>query len=278
MWVVVGWVADDFRGNAAGAGSDLGFGCAVCGVERVGVAEPGGCRRSCRCRAATDVWWHGVHGCRDRVLPGQVDGGYGTFEGAGAFVVPAGGHAVASGLTVRAPLTNRGTVEVSGCPGLVLGADLVNEGTITGQGCVVAANGASPWVVVSPAGSIDLSGGLSIQVPVVFTHDPVNDPPFAGDDSVAVAEDGMLSVGAPGVLGNDGDVDGDVLSAVLVSSPVQGTLILNVDGSFMLHPCGRLQWHRRVHKLQGQRRYQRLADCDGLDNGQRGQRRAVRCE
>ena len=89
----------------------------------------------------------------ETVLPGQVDGGYGTFEGAGAFVVPAGGHAVASGLTVRAPLTNRGTVEVSGCPGLVLGADLVNEGTITGQGCVVAAEGASGVTLQNAAGA-----------------------------------------------------------------------------------------------------------------------------
>ncbi len=37
---------------------------------------------------------------------------------------------------------------------------------------------------------------------------------------------------APGLLGNDSDIDGDTLTAVLVSSVSHGTLTLNADGSF----------------------------------------------
>src|SRR2546427_13175570 len=50
-------------------------------------------------------------------------------------------------------------------------------------------------------------------------------------------EDTTLMVSAPGVLGNDSDSDGDLLSAVLVSGPSHGTLILNADGSFRYSPA-----------------------------------------
>src|SRR5207244_3160315 len=38
---------------------------------------------------------------------------------------------------------------------------------------------------------------------------------------------------APGVLGNDTDVDGNGLTAVLVTGPTHGTLTLNSDGGFI---------------------------------------------
>ena len=40
---------------------------------------------------------------------------------------------------------------------------------------------------------------------------------MAVDDSYATDEDTPLTVAAPGVLGNDTDVDGDPLTAVLVT-------------------------------------------------------------
>src|SRR4029079_10653175 len=61
--------------------------------------------------------------------------------------------------------------------------------------------------------------------------------PVAVDDSYSTAEDTTLNVAAPGVLANDSDVEGDVLSAVLVSSPAHGTLTLNGDGSFSYTPA-----------------------------------------
>jgi VCBS repeat-containing protein len=64
----------------------------------------------------------------------------------------------------------------------------------------------------------------------------LNDPPAALDDAYSVNEDGTLKVTAPGVLGNDFDVDGDPLTAVVESDVSNGTLTLNADGSFLYEP------------------------------------------
>src|SRR5205085_9770136 len=42
--------------------------------------------------------------------------------------------------------------------------------------------------------------------------------------------------GAPGIVSNDSDVDGDVLSAVLVANPAHGTLSLSNNGAFLYTP------------------------------------------
>ena len=69
-------------------------------------------------------------------------------------------------------------------------------------------------------------------VTVAITVNAVNDAPVAVVDSHSVNEDLLLSVVAPGVLGNDTDVDGNPLTAVLVSTTSSGALTLNTDGSF----------------------------------------------
>ncbi|MEJ2706816.1 MAG: Ig-like domain-containing protein [Anaerolineales bacterium] len=63
-----------------------------------------------------------------------------------------------------------------------------------------------------------------------------NQAPVAGDDAYATDEDTILTVAAPGVLGNDTDADGDSLTAALVSDVSNGTLSLNADGSFTYAP------------------------------------------
>lgn len=65
---------------------------------------------------------------------------------------------------------------------------------------------------------------------------PANDAPEAVDDSVTTDEDTPLTVVAPGVLDNDADVDGDPITAVLVSGPAHGTLTLDPDGSYLYIP------------------------------------------
>src|SRR5205814_1070845 len=72
---------------------------------------------------------------------------------------------------------------------------------------------------------------------VSITIGGANDAPVAVDDSHTTAEDTSLNVAAPGVLANDSDVDGDPLSAILVSNPTHGTLTLNSDGSFSYMPA-----------------------------------------
>src|SRR5262249_53289120 len=62
---------------------------------------------------------------------------------------------------------------------------------------------------------------------------PVNDVPVAQNDAAATNEDTPVT---GNVLANDSDVDGDTLSAVLVSGPAHGSLTLNADGSFAYTP------------------------------------------
>ena len=69
-----------------------------------------------------------------------------------------------------------------------------------------------------------------------FELEVVNQPPVAVDDAYAVTGGGVLTVPAPGVLGNDSDPDGDTLTAQLVAGPATGTLTLNPDGSFTYVP------------------------------------------
>ncbi|NNF63953.1 MAG: tandem-95 repeat protein [Acidimicrobiia bacterium] len=81
----------------------------------------------------------------------------------------------------------------------------------------------------------DGNGGTDTAT-VAITVDPVNDAPVAGDNQYFTDEDTVLSVPAPGVLGDDTDVDGDALSASLDTDVSHGSLTLNSDGSFEYTP------------------------------------------
>ncbi|MCK9529944.1 MAG: Ig-like domain-containing protein [Gammaproteobacteria bacterium] len=61
--------------------------------------------------------------------------------------------------------------------------------------------------------------------------------PEAVNDAYSTAEDGALSVAAPGVLGNDSNPEGGALTAVLVNDVTHGNLTLNPDGSFDYTPA-----------------------------------------
>ncbi|MDB6110283.1 MAG: hypothetical protein JWR69_2033, partial [Pedosphaera sp.] len=71
---------------------------------------------------------------------------------------------------------------------------------------------------------------------VTITVGPSNHVPVASDDSYNFIAGTTLTSGAPGVLGNDTDADGDVLTAGLVSGPEHGLLTLNANGGFSYTP------------------------------------------
>ncbi len=69
-----------------------------------------------------------------------------------------------------------------------------------------------------------------------ITITAANRAPTAAPDAYSVASGATLSVGAPGVLANDTDPDGDPLAASLVSPPPAGTFGLQPSGAFAFTP------------------------------------------
>src|SRR5258705_3620734 len=82
----------------------------------------------------------------------------------------------------------------------------------------------------------DPSSASSNTATVNIAVTAVNYAPVTTNDSYTINEDTALNVAAPGVLGNDTDVDGDTPTASLVAGPSHGTLALNDDGSFSYAP------------------------------------------
>jgi VCBS repeat-containing protein len=74
-------------------------------------------------------------------------------------------------------------------------------------------------------------------VAVLLNTTVTNRAPTAAADAYSTNEDTALTVNAPGVLANDGDPDGNQLSAVLGSGPSHGTIALNANGSFTYTPA-----------------------------------------
>lgn len=69
------------------------------------------------------------------------------------------------------------------------------------------------------------------------TAEVENTAPTAADDSYEVQTGGQLNIdAAAGVLANDGDADGDALTAVIAEGPSSGTVTLAEDGSFSYSP------------------------------------------
>ena len=94
-------------------------------------------------------------------------------------------------------------------------------------------NGADSFTYRATDGTL-----LSNIATVTITVQAVNDAPTAVADGYSTDEDQLLNVSAPGVLGNDTDVDGNPLTAALVDDVGNGSLTLNANGSFSYTPTG----------------------------------------
>ncbi len=100
----------------------------------------------------------------------------------------------------------------------------------------------------SPADSTRSDNSDTLQVSVV------NSPPDADDDSYVVLEGAILTVGPPGLLTNDLDIEGETVTVdtVFVDAPMHGSLTLEEDGGFQY-------WHDGSEALADSFRY-RITD------------------
>ena len=148
-----------------------------------------------------------------------------------------------------------GVLTLGGTAGLTFTAgDGAADGTMTFTGNLAAINTALDGLQFAPAANFNGAAGLTLTTndlgntgaggplsdtdTVALTITPVNDAPVAVNDAYTTAEDTALTVAAAsGVLGNDSDVDGDPLTAVLVTGPAHGTLSLNANGAFTYTPA-----------------------------------------
>ena len=75
-------------------------------------------------------------------------------------------------------------------------------------------------------------GGYDVPVTFSVNVTPVNDAPFATNDTYDVDEGGTYTSGIDsGLLFNDVDVDGDNLQIIVVNAPMYGNLTVNTDQS-----------------------------------------------
>ncbi len=98
-------------------------------------------------------------------------------------------------------------------------------------------NGATSFTYgMRVTGDASCSEPADSQAAVTITVAAVNDPPTAANDTFMVLAGRTLTVHAPGILMNDNDVDGDPLTASLVTGVSHGTLVLASNGSFAYTP------------------------------------------
>ncbi|HTD67788.1 MAG TPA: Ig-like domain-containing protein, partial [Candidatus Limnocylindria bacterium] len=121
---------------------------------------------------------------------------------------------------------------------VAIGTDLsyqcIFNGTLIGTNSTLTLNN----LATNQAGvyCVNVSGICGSPVTNCATLIIENRPPIASDDAYTMNEDTVLTIAAPGVLVNDSDIDGDTLTAVLVTGPAHGTLNFNGNGAFVYTP------------------------------------------
>ena len=142
-------------------------------------------------------------------------------------------------LTVGAPGVLSNDTDADGNPLTASVVTGVAHGTVS-----LAANGALTYAPAANYNGPDSftyrvydGTAYSSAVTVSITVAAVNDAPVAIAESYIATEDASLTVGAPGVLSNDTDADGDPLTASVVTDVVHGTLSLAANGGLSYTPA-----------------------------------------
>ena len=133
---------------------------------------------------------------------------------------------------------------------------LANDSDLDGDALsVTAASASNGSVSIRPDGALDYTpnsnfngtdtvtytisdgNGSTDTATVTITVNPLNDTPVSRNDAYLTDEDVSLDVLVlDGVLGNASDVDGDILTALVLSEPSNGAISFNTDGSFTYTP------------------------------------------
>ena len=79
-------------------------------------------------------------------------------------------------------------------------------------------------------------GGETVSTSFTLTVNPVNDAPVADDDALTVQVNTPITYSAAELLGNDTDVEDDMLAIASVTAVTGGTVVLNQDGTVTFTP------------------------------------------
>ncbi len=164
---------------------------------------------------------------------GRTDIGHVTVRLAPANDVPTAGPVSATttedtAATIQAATLLAATADVDGDSRTLLSVGNATSGTVQLAGGVVTF---TPTANFAGSAGFDytVSDGNGGQATgrVTVTVTPVNDTPIATADTLSGTEDIVLTIGAGGLVANDVDVDGDVLTVTAVSDAIGGSVVLN---------------------------------------------------
>ncbi|PHS17138.1 MAG: hypothetical protein COA86_10815 [Kangiella sp.] len=125
---------------------------------------------------------------------------------------------------------------------------LTNDAGLTGATVAIAGSPMNGSIVLQSDGTFDYTpnenfsgtdtfsynatlGSDSYPATVILSVSFANDTPVGADDNYSNNVGSDITVDAPGILANDADIDGDVLTAQIEGTLPAG-LVLNADGSF----------------------------------------------
>ena len=169
------------------------------------------------------------------------DGFFYKANDGNALSAPTGVSILVQGVN-DAPVANNDTYSLSrsGVP-VVVSSLVLSGATATATTAIQHGLTTGHPVRISGANEAEYNGTFTVTVTgaTTFTYTVTGTPASPATGSIrATADDTTRTVAAPGVLGNDTDVDGQPLTAVLGTTTTNGTLVLNADGSFTYTPSG----------------------------------------